>query len=719
MEEQLRKGFEILHNIEVFYEQGNIEEAEVLMSQHYDRYQGNFNWRMMKALLLDYHARTQEARQLLEKDYYLHRLNYECNYNLGVFCYEMGDYEAALTYFINAMYCKEDEYRLEVHDSIVGMIEQMCGLDTSLVSRIGERAEQSELAHKRIQDLFPVKSLKMVEKNDSNIGGEQVNRIMVDDRGQKANTGNGSEQLTGYEVGDTYIGDAFPSGKKKAYYSGIYDLYHTERDQIPAAFHNFLPMYKTETVFGEKVCQKQFVYKEPVTITVPIQVYNDYQTVTAVAYQKWQFTHMLANRFYYYTFRDITELSLQSSDYMVVGEPILWKRKEKQPNVIINLFVDGLSQQFLEEQGFSQVMPNTARFFGKGTICTQGFCNGEWTYPSLASYFTGLRTRNHGLYHSSFWNTNLWKIPTFPEALKNNGYMCSRMDGDWRSTPPTGYAKGMTRQLYQQAVRSMKVDDNVEEVLEQLEAFPETPQFIWLGIPDLHDAPDEWEMRLSIQTRVETEDRQIRRSKETSVQKKFDAVKIQRYKMQLKRVDRVLEQLYHYLETQYSPEDYIVTLMSDHGQGFTREHARFFMDEHRTRVPMMFRGYGFSKGVCEELMESTDFFPVVLHAAGVEYDGKEGQIPMYFGGGRERAFVMTESIHENRCYQAAIYDREYAFFLSSKELMQEDESIDMRGYSLHLMRRSDQMEVTEEHPDLVGQYRDYILKHMEEYITAI
>lgn len=716
MEEQLRAGFRILKEIEKCYETGEIVQANQLLEEHYDTYKGNFNWRMMKALLLDCQGKTGAARQLLEQDYYLHRLHYEANYNLGVFCYEEKDYEQALFYFVNAMYCKEDETRPEVHNSMMGFIEQMCSQEPTLIPLIGKESERAELAHKRIQDLFPVKTLAMVEQEEAE--QQKTGRVLVDDRGQKANTGNGSEQLTGYRRGETYIGKAFPVEEGYAYYSGIYDNSYEERDGIEASFSGFLPQYKTETIYGEKTKQQVFSFEQPETVTVPILVYRDYQPVRAVAQEEYQFTHMIARRFYYYTFREVTELVLNSDSDMVVGETIVWRKKKSQPNVIINLFVDGLSQQFIEEYGMERLMPNTARFFKEGTICTQGFSNGEWTYPSLASYFTGLRTRNHGLYHSSYYNPNLWQFPTFTERLKEEGYMCSRMDGDWRSTPPTGYAKGMTRQIYQQAVRAMKVDDNVEEVIEQLAAFPKTPQFIWLGIPDLHDAPDEWETRLSTQTTADIHDREIQRSAQTSVQKQYDTVKINRYITQLQRVDRVLEQLYHYLGTHYSKEDCLVTFMSDHGQGFTRENARFFMDEHRTRVPMMFWGSGIPKGICRELMESTDFFPVVLHAAGISYDGKEGHVPVYFGGKEKRNFVLTESIHENRLYQAAVYDEKYAFFLLSKELMKEDESIDLSGYEVHLMERGG-TEVTEERPELTRQYRDMVLRHIEEYITAI
>ena len=733
MKEHLKKGFALLDEVESLYAQGQIEQALDLFLAHEKEYEGNYRFQVTKAVFLLEAGMADEAIALLEKRYYLHQLHYETNYNLGYFYFVKQEYEQALRYLVKASFClDENESNEELSNQVMQLIEQVCAKKPELIEKIGAFSHEEDLAHKRIQDLFPVKW--MVASGDE--AGQPIEQ-MVDDRGQAANTGNGSEKYKGYRMAESYLGKAFCYGDGVEYYTGIYDGYYEERDDEPVRFNDTGALFKTETIPGQRGMGKEFTFVKPTKLTVPVMMEKRFQPMAAQVFNEtgeesyYEYHHMMEKRFYYYTFDNVKKLTVSSNQPMVIGDPVVWDRKQEGPNVIINLFVDGLSQKFIEEQGFEKLMPNTARFFKQGIRCTNGFSNGEWTYPSLASYFSGLRTRNHGMYHSSYWNQNLWRLPLFTETLKQEGYLCSRFDGDWRTTPVSGYAKGMTRQLYQQAVRAMKVDDNVEEAIEQLEAFPETPQFIWLGIPDLHDAPDEVEMRLSTQTLVSPADRQIARTNQTSVQKQYDEVKVQRYIKQLNRVDRVLDTLDHYIEKHYDREDYIVTLMSDHGQGFTHENARFFLDEHRTRVPMMFCGHGFSSGVCDELMESIDFFPTVLHAAGLSAALGEGKVQSALLSrdvqGSEvdcsdscgREYVITESIHEKRLYQAVVYDKEYACFLNSKELMGEDESIDMTDYEMQLIRRVTGEEVTKELPELAAKYENILLKHIEEYIIKL
>lgn len=733
MKEHLKKGFAILDEVESLYAQGQIEQALDLFLAHEKEYEGIYRFRVTKAVFLLEAGMVDEAIALLEERYYLHQLHYETNYNLGYFYFVKQDYERALRYLVKASFCiDEDGSNEELSNQVMQLIEQLCAKKPELIEKIGAFSHEEDLAHKRIQDLFPVKW--MVASDDD--AGQLIEQ-MVDDRGQAANTGNGSEKYKGYRMAESYLGKAFSYGDGVEYYTGIYDGYYEERDDEPVRFNDTGALFKVETIPGQRGMGKEFTFVKPTKLTVPVMMEKRFQPMAAQVFNTageesyYEYHHMLEKRFYYYTFENVKKLTVSSNQPMVIGDPVIWGGRKEQPHVIINLFIDGLSQKFIEEHGIENLMPNTAQFFKQGICCTNSFSNAEWTYPSLASYFSGLRTRNHGMYHSSYWNQNLWKLPLFTETLKKEGYLCSRLDGDWRTTPVSGYAKGMERQLYQQAVRAMKVDDNVEEAIEQLEAFPETPQFIWLGIPDLHDAPDEVEMRLSTQTLASPADRQIARTNQTSVQKQYDEVKVQRYIKQLNRVDRVLGTLYHYIETHYDREDYIVTLMSDHGQGFTHENARFFLDEHRTRVPMMFCGHGFSNGSCNELMESTDFFPTVLKAAGLPATLGEGQVQpaLLKQEGKDseaiannrqgRDYVITESIHEKRLYQAVVYDKEYACFLNSKELMGEDEGIDMTGYEVHLIRRLTGEEVTKDMKELTKKYENILLKHIEEYIVKL
>ena len=69
---------------------------------------------------------------------------------------------------------------------------------------------------------------------------------------------------------------------------------------------------------------------------------------------------------------------------MVVGKPIKLVQDKNKKKLAISFFVDGLSQEVLEQEGLENIMPNTYRFFSKGMICKNCFSTSDWTYPSLA-----------------------------------------------------------------------------------------------------------------------------------------------------------------------------------------------------------------------------------------------------------------------------------------------------------------------------------------------
>lgn len=700
--------------IETLFASGDYPAAKELFDAFYEQYCDNFEWIVMKAAFLYSEGQFKEARDLLEKHYDLHRLHYECNYNLGMICFELQDYEAAMRYLIRSLYLPENEEHKDLAESAMQTVEQICRIDAKFVAEIGKISDEVEYDHKRIQDAFPVKTVQFEVGNSSD--QMKTGTVLCDEEGNKAHTGNGISETQGC-VESTYIGDYFTDLEGIQYYSGVYDSYYPERDEIESElFVKSRALFQTETVPGQKQKEKVLTFEQPVTVTLPVMVFCNHQLLQMNEYE---LTHMLPNRFYYYTLEHVTDIVLSSEAEFVLGEPVIHGRKKEKPNVLVNIFVDGLSQQLINEYGLEKLMPNTARFFQEGCICEEGFANGEWTFPSLASFFTGLPTRYHGMYHSCFRNPNLWKLPLVTETLKKEGYVCSRFDGDWRSTPTEGYSKGMHRQIYQEATRSMKAEDTVSLAISQLAAFKDTPQFVWIGIPDLHDAADEYEMSMEVQVNERMEDRILQHTNQTSVLKHYDRNKIYRYIAQLKRIDRILENLYHYILVNYDEDDFVVGLMSDHGQGFLAEEGAFFMDEHRSHIPMMFRGGHIKKGICSELMESTDYFPAMLSGAGICWKGGMSNLPQYFGGTSSREYVYTESIHENRRYQGAIFDKEYAFFFSSREFMRNDESIDMKDYEIHLIRRKDKKDCTGEQKKLVEKYENIMLERMEEYIINI
>lgn len=84
-----------------------------------------------------------------------------------------------------------------------------------------------------------------------------------------------------------------------------------------------------------------------------------------------------------------------------------------------------MAQVLLTKDRFSQLMPNTAKYFDKGMVCKQTYSSGEWTYPSIAGFMSGLTTSHHMMFH----NEIDWKLPetskTLLEYFHEEGYYTS------------------------------------------------------------------------------------------------------------------------------------------------------------------------------------------------------------------------------------------------------------------------------------------------------
>lgn len=93
-------------------------------------------------------------------------------------------------------------------------------------------------------------------------------------------------------------------------------------------------------------------------------------------------------------------VSLNSDKDIIVGKPIELGFKENNKKLVITIFIDSLSQQYLSKTEYKSI-PYTKEFFDKGIIFKNCYTTGEWTYLSFTSVFTGLYTTNHHFIHHS------------------------------------------------------------------------------------------------------------------------------------------------------------------------------------------------------------------------------------------------------------------------------------------------------------------------------
>lgn len=503
----------------------------------------------------------------------------------------------------------------------------------------------------------------------------------------------------------------------KKYFNGLYDYYYYERDTL---FKDIIPelsnLFKIEVIPGK--VHKYFKYKAEVDTVIPIMKIDEGSTIEIfINKEKYNFNSLLYNRFYYYKVKSGDEVLIKSNKNFIIGDIIKLKLNKSKPKLILNIFIDGLSQKFIEKNKLEEIMPNTYKYFLDGAINNNCYSSGEWTYVSLASHFTGLSTVNHMVFHPNINTDNIKKLDLYTEIFKENGYNTAKIDGDWRSCPKIGYVKGMNRYVYQPSIRGMHVNEVIDEAIEHIEAFKETNNFLWICIPDLHDIADEYETRLSTQIESDINVRVNNKTIGTSVQKKYDIGKIERYRIQLKRIDRYLKIIYDYINDNYKNDEVIVSIFSDHGQGYFIENGKDMLEEERVKVPLMIKGKNISSGQYDEMIQAYDMYRIILNAIGIEDKfNNDANLPKYFGGNKERDYTISESIFPNETYKATINDKYYKFFFESDEKVTIDGRVKLRKYNIKLINKKNDEDETLKEIDIAEKYSNIIIEHIKSRI---
>lgn len=369
------------------------------------------------------------------------------------------------------------------------------------------------------------------------------------------------------------------------------------------------------------------------------------------------------NHYNYLRFEEIGEYTIEAETEIFVGTPLLLQNKaliKNNTKLVMSLFIDGLSGEFLEEH-FEEYMPRTAEFFKDGYVNTNCYTTGDWTYPSVSSLLTGKTTLNHGRHHPTNYFDFTKYNHIFFNDIKNAGYTTAQFNNNWRMTPTYGYSQGMDRTIYQNFLGGFAAGDVISEAIEHIETFKEVPQYIWVSLTDLHDVADEINDNFLSQASTPMWSRTDKNLGATSVQSKYDENKIERYKHEMKRLDLHLATLYNYLRTNYKKEDILITLFSDHGQTYFSQ-EEFLLHEYRTKIPFMMVGNNIKTKKSNELSSIIDIFPTMMRQLNIETDIHEGRVLQDFEG-EGRDFTLTETIHPNQPYLIVIKtkDNQYRF----------------------------------------------------------
>lgn len=421
-------------------------------------------------------------------------------------------------------------------------------------------------------------------------------------------------------------------------------------------------------------------------------------------------------RFNYYRVNNGTRIHSEGKSFY--GAPIPLGINPLQKKLVLNIFVDGLSQEILNGEDFKKVMPYTYEFFKKGTICTQAYATAEWTYPSIANYVTGLDTPHHMLFHNMLDNAIPEDVPTLPEYFKEAGYFTSKICGNWRIIPTYGHARGYDQFIYQHQNIGFKAEMMVGEIIDHIEAFNETNQFLWMSIGDLHDIADGFDLSLAVQKEIELSERGLEKAGSTSAKQEYSENKIKAYKKTATHIDVLLNIIYKYIEEKYKDEEIIVSLFSDHGQSFLVPPEEHFMCKERAKVAFMVRGGGAPVQITDEIISTSDYLNIMCKLAGIRMKNVEtnGNLPRCFGGEVEREYALDESIHPKDPYYATFFAKQYTIYFENGAPTEEDGRFELKDYSISAKDLNGNLIEDEE---LLDRYLDIIIDHIAPLIKYL
>lgn len=403
-----------------------------------------------------------------------------------------------------------------------------------------------------------------------------------------------------------------------------------------------------------------------------------------------------------------------SSKPIIIGEPVKLAVKPENKKLVINLFVDGFSQQLITEEGFENVMPNTYRFFSKGMIAKNCFTNSDWTYPSLAGAITGHTVLNHMLIHPKL-NTQIPKSKTMFEHFADAGYYTAMISGDWRSSMTYGYLRGIDRYVAKHQCFGFRTEHVINYAIEHMETFKETNQYLWIETADLHDIADEFDLVTSVQAQTPIKDYQAQERSATSVKQKYSPQKRSAYIKAAHQIDIYLENLYHYLSEHYQEDEYIINIFGDHGQTYFTQPEQHHLSRTHTNVAFMTRGGGFS-GTNEEYFNLNCMPNIMCRLADMKCDlsDTDGILPKCYGGDTENEMAFSETFHPGDPYMVSIHTKEYTFFMTTENCVTKYGRLEPGNYTVKLLDHAGE---EKDDPDIINRCIEYVKEHTK-YIMS-
>lgn len=400
----------------------------------------------------------------------------------------------------------------------------------------------------------------------------------------------------------------------------------------------------------------------------------------------------------------------------VFAKPIpLNNSNGRRKRLVMSIFADSFNYRSIKEKGLDKLMPETAAFFEKGIVFDNFYSGSEWTLPSIATYWTGKHSSKHMNLDEKYLIDFMKDEKVLAEYFHDEGYVTAKIGGNDAVTPVSGYNRGIDRFLYQYISQGYTAKDVVTDVIEHMRTFAGDDQYLWVDFVDLHDISGGFMRSIGVQAQMPLECRMFDNDVKTTVKQTYSENRKYIFEQELREFDFHLGRLFKYIEDNYSDDEIVISLFSDHGAAFMVDNGEPFVSWQRMNVPMMIRGTGGIRGVCDEVVESADYAAMMCALAGIKYDytGTDANLPKVLGGTREREYALSQSLFVGDLYSGALHGRDFHYYYKSAQPVQPEFRIDISKAEDYIA--DDRGEIIDD-DDRRLKYRERLLSEIKHLI---
>ena len=422
--------------------------------------------------------------------------------------------------------------------------------------------------------------------------------------------------------------------------------------------------------------------------------------------------------FSFFRFSESATLHASADAPYAVGTPIRLGHSPQRRKLVLNLFVDGLSWAVARPYAATH-LPNVMRFFSRGVIFDQHFSTSEYTLPAHPAIETGYYPHHTQIFNEKAGYELPLHMTTISEQMKEQGYYCAAP-----LACTNGISHGILRGFDRLIASGWTLNsvNAVDSAIRHLKAFDEADLFLFLLANDVHpyDALD-FKFDTAVETHMALSER-IFNQKVPAAAVRLPSLYIhqEQYLERIRQVDRNLGQLFSYLETHFSEDEYLVNLYSDHGVSiFNNSTAAVdVISENSTHAAWMMRGAGVPEGVVvHDLTSTVDIYPTLGHLCGFPVnDDIDGRLPAIFGGtARDAAYSM--SMFPGQTYKLAVRNHEHVLRLETREVLDEDGTVDFTDARVGIYPRAHELD--ENYAEDSAALREFFYPRARDFVREI